>query len=151
MSDMWLDRLEREMKLRGAVILSGNTNDIILNPQKAGQYTSVVDCVRDIAFKSGYERVIMWNRAEGGSSWERGASSPTGLEGMKVDEAEGGEEYDIRVKTSNNNKKYSDPKDFFVQLRTWLENKSGGTSLCLCPKAGTGAVYRTKSAITLPT
>ena len=39
MSDMWLDRLEREMKLRGAVILSGNTNDIILNPQKAGQYT----------------------------------------------------------------------------------------------------------------
>ena len=128
MSDMWLDRLEREMKLRGAVILSGNTNDIILNPQKAGQYTSVVDCVRDIAFKSGYERVIMWNRAEGGSSWERGASSPTGLEGMKVDEAEGGEEYDIRVKTSNNNKKYSDPKDFFVQLRTWLENKSGGTA-----------------------
>lgn len=128
MSDMWLDRLEREMKLRGAVILSGNTNDIILNPQKAGQYTSVVDCVRDIAFKSGYERVIMWNRAEGGSSWERGASSPTGLEGMKVDEAEGGKEYDIRVKSSNNNKKYSDPKDFFVQLRTWLENKSGGTA-----------------------
>ena len=125
---MWLDRLEREMKLRGAVILSGNTNDIILNPQKAGQYTSVVDCVRDIAFKSGYERVIMWNRAEGGSSWERGASSPTGLEGMKVDEAEGGKEYDIGVKLSNNNKKYSDPKDFFVQLRTWLENKSGGTA-----------------------
>lgn len=128
MSDMWLDRLEREMKLRGAVILSGNTNDIILNPQKAGQYTSVVDCVRDIAFKSGYERVIMWNRAEGGSSWERGASSPTGLEGMKVDEAEGGEEYDIGFKPSNDNKKYSDPKDFFVQLRTWLENKSGGTA-----------------------
>lgn len=128
MSDMWLDRLEREMKLRGAVILSGNTNDIILNPQKAGQYTSVVDCVRDIAFKSGYERVIMWNRAEGGSSWERGASSPTGLEGMKVDEAEGGKEYNIGVKSSNNNKKYSDPKDFFVQLRTWLENKSGGTA-----------------------
>ena len=86
MSDMWLDRLEREMKLRGAVILSGNTNDIILNPQKAGQYTSVVDCVRDIAFKSGYERVIMWNRAEGGISWERGASSPTGLDGVKVEE-----------------------------------------------------------------
>lgn len=128
MSDMWLDRLEREMKLRGAVILSGNTNDIILNPQKAGQYTSVVDCVRDIAFKSGYERVIMWNRAEGGSSWERGASSPTGLEGMKVDEAEGGKEYDIGFKPSNDNKKYSDPKDFFVQLRTWLENKSGGTA-----------------------
>ena len=130
MSVMWLDRLEREMKLRGAVILSGNTNDIILNPQKAGQYTSVVDCVRDMAFKSGYERVIMWNRAEGGSSWERGASSPTGLEGMKVDEPEGGTDYDVDnyFEQSNANKKYDNPKDFFAQLRTWLENKSGGTA-----------------------
>ena len=132
MSDMWLDRLEREMRLRGAVILSGNTNDIILNPQKAGQYTSVVDCVRDIAFKSGYERVIMWNRAEGGCSWERGASSPTGLEGMKVDEPEGGTDYDTglgnEIEQSNANKKYTKPSEFFPQLRLWLENKSGGTA-----------------------
>lgn len=130
MSDMWLDRLEREMKLRGAVILSGNTNDIILNPQRAGQYTSVVDCVRDIAFKNGYERVIIWNRAEGGSSWERGASSPSGLEGIKVDEPEGGTDYDMgfgnEAQQSNTNK-YADPKEFFPQLRSWLENKSGGT------------------------
>ena len=131
MSDMWLDRLEREMKLRGAVILSGNTNDIIINPQRNGQYTSVVDCVRDIAFKNGYERVIMWNRAEGGSSWERGASSPSGLEGIKVDEPEGGTDYDMgfgnEVRQSNTNK-YADPKEFFPQLRSWLENKSGGTA-----------------------
>jgi len=130
MSVMWLDRLEREMKLRGAVILSGNTNDIILNPQKAGQYTSVVDCVREMAFKSGYKRVIMWNRAEGGSSWEQGASSPTGLEGMEVDEPEGGMVYNMGndVEQSNANNKYVNPKDFFAQLRTWLENKSGGTA-----------------------
>ena len=131
MSDMWLDRLEREMKLRGAVILSGNTNDIILNPQRSGQYTSVMDCVRDMAFKSGYERVIIWNRAEGGSSWERGASGPSGLEGIKVDEPEGGTEYDMGlgddVQQPNTNK-YADPKEFFPQLRTWLENKSGGTA-----------------------
>lgn len=131
MSDMWLDRLEREMKLRGAVILSGNTNDIILNPQRNGQYTSVVDCVRDIAFKNGYERVIMWNRAEGGSSWERGASSPSGLEGIKVDEPEGGTDYDMgfgnEVQQSNTNK-YADPKEFFPQLRSWLGKKSGGTA-----------------------
>ena len=131
MSDMWLDRLEREMKLRGAVILSGNTNDIILNPQRSGQYTSVVDCVRDMAFKSGYKRVIMWNRAEGGSSWERGASAPSGLEGIEVDEPEGGTDYDMGssdgVQQSNTNK-YTDPIQFFPQLRTWLENKSGGTA-----------------------
>lgn len=132
MSDMWLDRLEREMKLRGAVILSGNTNDIILNPQKAGQYTSVVDCVRDIAFKSGYERVIMWNRAEGGISWERGASSPTGLDGVKVEEPEGGIDYDMgpgnEIEQSNANNTYDKPSEFFPQLRSWLENKSGGTA-----------------------
>lgn len=132
MSDMWLDRLEREMKLRGAVILSGNTNDIILNPQKAGQYTSVVDCVRDIAFKSGYERVIIWNRAEGGSAWARGASAPTGLEGVKVEEPEGGVAYDMglgnEIEQSNANNKYAKPSEFFPQLRSWLENKSGGTA-----------------------
>lgn len=131
MSDMWLDRLEREMKLRGAVILSGNIGDIVLNPQKAGQYTSVVDCVRDIAFKSGYERVIMWNRAEGGSSWERGASSPTGLEGVKVDEPAGGSDYDMGLGNETeqtNTNKYAKPEEFFPQLRTWLENKSGGTA-----------------------
>ena len=134
MSDMWLDRLEWEMRLRGAVILSGNTNDIILNPQKAGQYTSVVDCVRDIAFKSGYERVIMWNRAEGGSSWERGASSPTGmgLEGVNVEEPKGGTDYDMglsnETEQSNANNKYARPSEFFPQLRLQLENKSGGTA-----------------------
>ena len=131
MSDMWLDRLEREMKLRGAVILSGNTNDIILNPQKAGQYTSVADCVRDVAFKSGYERVIMWNRAEGGISWERGVSSPSGLEGIKVDEPPGGSDYDMGLDNEHeqtNTNKYDDPKEFFPLLRTWLEKKSGGTA-----------------------
>lgn len=131
MSDMWLDRLEREMKLRGAVILTGNTNDIILNPQKAGQYTSVVDCVRDVAFKSGYERVILWNRAEGGISWERGASSPSGLEGVKVDEPTGGLDYDMELGNEleqTNTNKYDDPKEFFPQLRTWLENKNGSTA-----------------------
>ena len=131
MSDMWLERLEREMKLRGAVILFGNTNDIILNPQKAGQYTSVVDCVRDIAFKSGYERVIIWNRAEGGISWERGASYSSGLEGTEVEEPEGGDEYNMGSGGDEHRagtKKYADPKEFFPWLRSLLENKSGGTA-----------------------
>lgn len=134
MGNMWLDRLEREMKLRGAVILYGNTNDIILNPQKSGKYTSVVECVRDIAFKNGYGRVIMWNRAEGGSSWENNKSSPSGLEGIKIDEPEGGTDYDIglgnEVQQSNTNR-YAAPKEFFPQLRSWLENKSGGTAVII--------------------
>lgn len=132
MSKELLDRLEREMKLRGGIILSGNTNDIILNPQRAGQYTSVADCVRDMAFKSGYERVIMWNRAEGGSSWERGATSPSGLEGIKVDEPAGGEDYDMGdndVTEQSNNNQYTDPNEFFPVLRSYLENKNGGTAV----------------------
>ena len=95
MSEIWLERLEREMKLRGAVILFGNTNDMIRNPQKSGMYTSVVDCVRDMAFNSGYERVIMWNRAEGGSMWEKGAASSSALPGMEEEDVPNGTSYDF--------------------------------------------------------
>lgn len=125
MSDIWLERLEREMKLKGAIIVSGNINDIILNPQRAGQYTSVVDCIRDVAFKSGYERVIMWNRAEGGSTWERGATVSSGLEALDDGDDNGGEDYDMGSAFSQeNSKKYDKPEDFFPYLRTLFDNKN---------------------------
>lgn len=130
MSDMWLDRLEREMKLRGAVILFGNTNDMIRNPQKYGSYTSVVECVRDMAFKSGYERVIMWNRAEGGSMWENGADSPSDLPEMKEEEVQNGKTFDlgpgfVEPKT---NTKYAEPNEFFPNLRSLLGDRNGGVA-----------------------
>lgn len=115
MSSMWLERLEREMNLRGAVILSGNTNDIVLNPRQGGQYTSVVDCVRDIAFKSGYQRVIMWNRAEGGSSWENGALKSGGIENTEAEKSEDGEDYDMGIsdeELQSSTKKYTEPGNF---------------------------------------
>lgn len=122
MSEKWLERLEREMKLKGAVILSGNTNDIILNPQKAGQYTSVVDCVRDVASKSGYERVLMWNRAEGFPE----------LEALPVEDNNGGgQDYDMgsNFNQSPPTVKYDKPEDFFPYLRTLLESDVRSTAV----------------------
>ncbi len=136
MSTMWLERLEREMKLRGAVILFGNTNDIIYNAQKAGRYTSVVECVRDLAFKSGYERVIMWNRAEGGSMQDKGADSPSLLPDMeheeKPAEEQNGSQYftddeSVDQKTENTHK-YEKPAEFFPFLRSCLGDKNGGVA-----------------------
>ena len=85
----------------------------------------MVECVHDVAFKSGYERVIIWNRAEGC------ISLPSGLEGVKVDEPKGGTDYDMGLGNEfeqTNINKYADPKEFFPQLRTWLANKNGGTA-----------------------
>lgn len=128
MSEIWLERLEREMKLRGAVILFGNTNDMIRNPQKSGMYTSVVDCVRDMAFNSGYERVIMWNRAEGGSMWEKGAASSSALPGMEEEDVPNGTSYDFgeSFDESKTNTKYDNPNEFFPHLRSMLKDNKGG-------------------------
>ena len=136
MSDMWLERLEREVKLRGAVILSGNTNDIVLNPQRAGQYTSVVDCVRDLAFKSGYKEVIVWNRAEGGTLWgDPKATKPSELKALDDDSDSSGSDgadYDMgggSEFSQQQNVKYEEPKDFFPYLRGKFEKeKDGGTA-----------------------
>ena len=131
MSDKWLDRLEREARLRGAILLFGNTDDIVLNPQKGGQYTSVVECVRDVIFKVGYERIIIWNRAEGGSSWNRNSNEPAALEPMDIDNNSGGSDYSMGSNSIFEQQvasTYAEPKEFFPYLRSLLTRKEGGTA-----------------------
>lgn len=121
MSEKWIERLEREIKLRGAILLSGNTGDIVLNPQKGGQYTTVVELVRDIIFKCGYEKVIIWNRAEGGSSWDPNSNTPSNLEAMDTDDEPAGEDYFSGSNFSQTQEhKYPEPKEFFPYLRKFL-------------------------------
>lgn len=124
MSDLWLKRLEREINLRGAIVLFGNTNDIIFNPTRSGQYTSILQCVRDLVFKSGYNQVITWNRAEGGKTWNKDNKS-TGLKAIEPEDSGEGTDYDMgSAFEDTNNKTYEKPEEFFPYLRNLLEGKN---------------------------
>lgn len=127
MSDLWIERLQREMMLRGAVVLFGNTDDIVLNPYNAGRYTSVIDCVRHLAFKCKYKQVWTWNRGEGGYHFLTPNESNLGLKEMKIDESEEGVAYEVdsTEDKSSDNKQYANPNEFFPYLRTELEKDSG--------------------------
>jgi len=124
MSDVWLKKLEREIKLRSAIILSGNTNDIVLNPERGGMYTTVLQCVKDLTFKSGYRQVIIWNRAEGGSTWSNKNNTTGGLAPMELEDAGEGTEYDMGSFEDTSNKKYEKPEEFFPYLRILLGTKN---------------------------
>lgn len=124
MNDLWLKRLEREIKLRSAIILSGNTNDIMLNPERGGMYTTVLQCVKDLTFKSGYRQVIIWNRAEGGSTWSNKNKTTSGLAPMELEDNSEGTEYDMGSFEDTGNKKYEKPEEFFPYLRTLLGTKN---------------------------
>ena len=130
MADIWGERLKREMNLRGAVILSGNTNDIILNSQKNGEYTSIVEYVTSLAVEEKYEQIITWNRAEGGLSKKNGENSPSRLENIDEDN-QTGQPYDLGEEGENlfseeQKVAYDKPADFFPYLRKLFEKKKSG-------------------------
>lgn len=130
MADIWGERLKREMNLRGAVILSGNTNDIILNSPKNGEYTSIVEYVTSLAVEEKYEQIITWNRAEGGLSKKNGENSPSRLENIDEDN-QTGQPYDLGEEGENlfseeQKVAYDKPADFFPYLRKLFEKKKSG-------------------------
>lgn len=129
MSDIWLEKLEREIKLRNAVLLVGNVDDLILNGMMGGQYSTVAKCVADLVFNSGYTKVISWNRAEGGKTLQRGGKMTIGVP-TDTDESDEGSEYDMGSGNFDNEPKtYAKPEEFFPYLRTLLAKPENNTAV----------------------
>ena len=63
-ANMWLSKFNRDAGFKSAVLLSGNTNDIILN-QTNGKYDNILNVVVDSLRKKGYSNVIVWDRIDG--------------------------------------------------------------------------------------
>ena len=63
--DLWLERFIRDSKLKGSVILSGNSSDIIRN-RKTGRYEYISNYIIKVLNEdSGYNNVVKWDRVDG--------------------------------------------------------------------------------------
>ena len=63
---VWLNRLERECRIRSSIILSGNTTDIIRDSYGSViTYQPVIDVVANCLRRKGYARIIRWDRVDG--------------------------------------------------------------------------------------
>ncbi len=111
--NVWLERFRRDIGYKSAVIVFGNTSDIMrTGPGKYGKVINVlIDCVR----KKGYKQVFKWDRVDG---IDNSVSDE-----IKVDDnhepeqqSEGsfyGFDGDFDEDTSSNGNHYKSPDEFF--------------------------------------
>ena len=62
--DLWIEKFKRECGIKSAIILFGNTSDIMMNTYNQGTYmpviNSVISCLRSQKYK-----VTKWDRVDG--------------------------------------------------------------------------------------
>ncbi|WP_157154082.1 AAA family ATPase [Brachyspira murdochii] len=63
--DLWIERFIRDSKLKGSIILSGNSSDIIRN-RKTGKYEYISNyIIKLLNEESKFNNVIKWDRVDG--------------------------------------------------------------------------------------
>ena len=63
--DIWLDKFNRDIGIKTSVILSGNTTDIMCNPNNGGKFESVLKNIISTVKSKDYSKIIVWDRVEG--------------------------------------------------------------------------------------
>ena len=63
--DTWLERFNRETGIKGSIILSGNTSDIMLNQNEGGKYEPVMNSIIGSLKDKGFKRIIKWDSVDG--------------------------------------------------------------------------------------
>lgn len=62
--DLWIERFKRECGIKSAIILFGNTSDIMMNTFNNGLYMPVINTVIDCLHSQKY-KVTKWDRVDG--------------------------------------------------------------------------------------
>jgi len=63
--DIWLEKFSRDIGIKNSVILSGNTTDIMCNPNNGGKFESVLKNIISTVKSKDYSKIIVWDRVEG--------------------------------------------------------------------------------------
>lgn len=128
--DLWLERFKREAGIKSAVILSGNTSDIMRNPQNSGVYQPVLQVVIDTLRSCKYTAVIKWDRVDG---VDPGLSDPVIL--LNTPPAASSDTYDLGDDLSDTSGSgtpaYRDPDEFFPYLLDLIRHGTGKTAFIL--------------------
>lgn len=63
--DLWLTRFQREIGIKPCVILSGNVQDVMCNPNNRNVYEPVMQSILSAIRAKGYTKIVKWDRVEG--------------------------------------------------------------------------------------
>lgn len=128
--DLWLERFKREAGIKSAMILSGNTSDIMRNPQNNGVYQPVLQVVIDTLRSCKYTSIIKWDRVDG---VDPSLSDPVIL--LNTPPAASSDTYDLGDDLSDTSGSstpaYRDPDEFFPYLLDLIRHGTGKTAFIL--------------------
>ena len=126
--DLWIERFIRDSKLKGSIILSGNSSDIIRN-RKTGKYEYISNYIIKILNEdSKFNNVIKWDRVDG-IDYDVSKISNLTFGEEKANQAPSNA-YDLGdddlTDNNNNNKgpKYKDINEFFNYVLQQIKSKS---------------------------
>lgn len=63
--DLWLEKFNRDIGIKNSVVLSGNTTDIMCNPNNGGKFESILKNIISTLKAKEYSKIIVWDRVEG--------------------------------------------------------------------------------------
>ncbi|QKG28925.1 AAA family ATPase [Campylobacter sp. RM16187] len=120
----WIKKFERDSNLKSAILLNGNTSDIIKG--KTGKYVNNIDFIIHM-LNDNFSNVILWDRISGISKLSKisGGFYDSIQDNLDDDE----ENYDIGEDNKNNNNnnntgKYKDINEFFGFMLQKINSKT---------------------------
>lgn len=125
--DIWLERFIRDSQLKGSIILSGNSSDIIRN-KKTGKYEYISDYIIEILKEDAkFKNIIKWDRVDGIDYKVSKISNLTELS-KTSDKQNNANSYDLgdddnSVQNDNEGPKYKDMDDFFNYLLQQIKSE----------------------------
>lgn len=128
--DTWLEHFIRDSKLKGSIILSGNSSDIIRN-KKNGKYEYISDYIIKILNEDAkFDNVIKWDRVDGIDYEISKISNLMELQESSNSNKQNnsnlydlGDDNDI-AKNNNQGQKYKNIDEFFNYLLQQIKSKS---------------------------
>ncbi|WP_157151826.1 AAA family ATPase [Brachyspira sp. SAP_772] len=127
--DLWLDRFIRDSKLKGSIILSGNSSDIIRN-RKTGKYEYISNyIIRVLNEDSKFNNVIKWDRVDG-IDYDVSKISNLTFGEEKANKAPNSNAYaldednDLADNNNNQGPKYKDINEFFNYVLQQIKSKA---------------------------
>ncbi len=131
--DIWLEQFQREIGFKSAIILYGNTGDIMLNQANRGRYEPIMQSVLASIRSKGYKNVVQWDWANGIAP---GSNAPPLV--MDMQPATGGDAYSLgddddefAIGQSAGQARNEQPDQFFPYMLNVLSNGTDSTAFVL--------------------
>ncbi len=121
--DLWIERFKRECGIKSAIILFGNTSDIMMNTFNNGLYMPVIDTVVSCLQAQKYN-VTKWDRVDG---IDNKLSNP--IKESNIQNLQSESTYDMGIDTDDfanlETPNYKAPEEFFPYMLQQIQQNRG--------------------------